>query len=296
MSSDLKLVESKLKKVVKTSKNVDTSKICTFKIGGKAKLLVEPKSVEELLKTIDILNTYNVKFLVVGNCSNILFRSSGFNGVIIKMTNFNHMEFHGKTVIAEAGVNLTQLIKECVDRGLGGLEDGYLIPATIGGAVMMNACAFNFKTDTCIDSVLALVDGKIREFKKDECNFGYRTSIFKEGDIILRVQFNLEKISKKQLKSRLSEIIELRKLKLNNLPSAGCVFKNASGYSAGQLIDDASLKGYSIGGAMISNKHANIITNCGGACSEDVESLINLIQKTVKRLYDIDLELEIKIY
>lgn len=296
MNSDLKLVESKLKKIVKISKNADLSKFCTFKIGGKAKFLIEPKSVEELIKTIDVLNTYKVKYLVVGNCSNVLFKSSGYNGVIIKMTEFKHIEFHGKKVIAESGVSLTQLIKECVDRGLKGLEDGYLIPATIGGAVRMNASAFNFKTETCIDSVLAFVDGKIREYSKNECKFGYRTNIFKDGDIILRVQFNLEKGEKKQLKSRLNEILELRKQKLNNLPSAGCVFKNPIGYSAGQLIEDACFKGYSIGGAMVSNKHANIITNCGGATSEDVENLIDLIIKTVKRLYNIDLELEIKIY
>ena len=296
MNSDLKLVQSKLKKITKVSKNVEISKICTFKIGGTTPMLIEPKTIEELIKTIDILDTYKVKYLIVGNCSNILFDSDGFDGAIIKMTSFNHIDFYGKTVIAESGVNLSQLIKECVDRGLSGLEDGYLIPATIGGAVRMNASAFNFKTETCIDSVLALVDGKIKEFSKEECRFGYRTNIFKDGDIILRVQFNLERFDKKQLKSRLNEIIELRKLKLNNLPSAGCVFKNPIGYSAGQLIEEASLKGYAIGGAMVSNKHANIITNCGGATSHDVKNLINLIKSTVKRLYDIDLELEIKIY
>jgi len=296
MNSDLKLVQSKLKKITKVSKNVDVSKFCTFKIGGITPILVEPKTIEELIKTIDVLDTCKVKYLIVGNCSNILFNSDGFDGVIIKMTSFNHIDFHGKSVIAEAGVNLTQLIKECTDRGLGGLEDGYLIPATVGGAVRMNASAFNFKTETHIDSVIALVDGKIREFSKDECEFGYRTNIFKDGDIILRVQFNLEKSDKKQLKSRLNEIIELRKLKLNNLPSAGCVFKNPVGYSTGQLIEDSGLKGYSIGGAMISNKHANIITNCGGATSQDVENLIKLIKSTIKKLYNIDLELEIKIY
>jgi len=234
--------------------------------------------------------------LVVGNASNILFDSKGYDGVIIKTTKFNRIEFHGKSVIAYAGANLTTLIKECVDRGLKGLEDGFLIPATVGGAVKMNASAFEFKTETKIDSVLALVDGKIRLYSKEECKFGYRTNIFKDGDIILRVQFNLEKGDKKELKSRLNEIVELRKLKLNKYPSAGCVFKNPVGYSAGQLIEDAGLKGFAVGGAMVSPKHANIITNIGGATSDNVKSLISIILTRVKQLYNIDLEFEIKIY
>ena len=296
MNSDLRLVKNKLKKVTKVNLKVDLSKNCTFKIGGRASIVVEPTSVEELLRILDIVNTYHAKYLVVGNASNILFDSNGYDGVIIKTTKFNKIEFHGKSVIAYAGANLTTLIKESVDRGLKGLEDGFLIPATVGGAVKMNASAFNFKTEHCIESVLALVDGKIRLYSKEECKFGYRTNIFKEGDIILRVQFNLEKGDKKQLKSRLQEIVELRKLKLNNYPSAGCVFKNPTGYMVGKLIEDAGLKGFAFGGAMVSPKHANIITNIGGATSDEVKNVIRVIKERIKELYNIDLEMEIKIY
>ena len=293
MNSSLRNVLSKLKKVTKVEKNVDLSKNSTFQIGGRASIVVEPSGVEEILKILDIVNQYKVKYVVIGNASNVLFSSDGYDGVIIKMTRFNRIEFHGKTAIAYAGANINTLITESVNRGLQGMEDGYLIPATIGGAVKMNASSSNFVISNVVDSVLVYSDGKIKLLQNHECGFGYRKSIFKDTDIILRVQFNFEKGEKTQLKNRLKEIVEYRNKIVPKLPSAGCVFKNPLGYSAGKLIEDAELKGYSIGGAMISPKHANIIINCGKACSDDVKALIQHIRSEIKRLYDIELELEI---
>ena len=295
MNSNLRNVLSKLRKVTRVEKNVDLSKNSTFKIGGKASIVVEPSGVEEILKIIDILTTYKVKYLVVGNASNILYGDGGYDGVIIKTHRLNHIEFHGTNVIAYAGVNINTLVLESVNRGLGGLEDAYLIPATIGGAVKMNASSSRFVASDVVDSVLVYSDGKIKLLSNSECEFGYRQSIFKDTDIILRVQFKLHKADKTELKNRLKEIVDYRNTIVPKLPSAGCVFKNPIGYSAGKLIEEADLKGYSIGGAMISNKHANIITNCGGASSEDVKNLIKHIRSEVKRLFDINLELEIKI-
>lgn len=296
MGSDLTKAYSKLRKFTKVDRNIDLSKKCTFQIGGRARIFAEPSSVEELLKILETVKEHNLKYVIIGNGSNILFESSGFEGVIIKMSRFNHYEIHGTKVVADAGVNLTQLIKDAVNHGLQGLEDGYLIPATIGGAVMMNACAFKFITSDHISSVLALVDGKIKLLSKEDCKFGYRSNIFKDGDIILRVQFDLSRGDKKILQSRLKEIIELRKLKINNTPSAGCVFENPKGYFAGQLIDESGFKGYKLGGAMVSETHANIIYNVGGATSEDVKTLIRLITEKVKELYNIELKMEIKNY
>lgn len=296
MGSDLTRVYHKLKKFTKVDRKVDLSRKCTFQIGGRARIFVEPSSVEELLKILDTIKEHNVKYVVIGNASNILFESSGFDGVVIKMSRFNRYEIHGRKVIADAGANLSQLIKDVVNHGLKGLEDGYLIPATIGGAVKMNASAFEFSTGTHISSVLALVDGKIKLFSKDDCKFGYRSNIFKDGDVILRVQFDLVRDNKQQLQSRLKEIVELRKLKINNTPSAGCIFENPRGYSAGQLIDGAGFKGFKVGGAMVSETHANIIYNIGGATSEDVKTLIKLITDKVKDLYNIELKMEIKNY
>ena len=295
MNSNLKNVLSKLKKITKVEKNVDLSKNCTFKVGGRASIVVEPSGIEEILKIFDIVTQYNVKFLIVGNASNILFSSDGYDGVVIKTTRLTQIEFHGTTVIAFAGVNINTLVKESISRGLKGLEDAYLIPATIGGMVKMNASSSNFITSNVVDSVLVYSDGKIKLLENKDCGFGYRTSAFKDTDIILRVQLKLERGDKSQLKQRLQEILEYRNKIVPKLPSAGCVFKNPEGYSAGKLIEDAELKGYSIGGAMISPKHANIIINCGKASSYDVESLINHVKSEIKRLYDIDLELEIKI-
>ena len=293
--SNLNNVLSKLKKITKVEKNVDLSKNSTFQVGGKARIVVFPSGVEELLKIIEILQQCKVKFTIIGNASNVLFSSDGYDGVVIKMTRFNRVEFHGKSVLAYAGANLNTVIVESVNRGLKGLEDGYLIPATVGGAVKMNASSSNFLASDVVESVLVLSDGKIKLLNNTECEFGYRKSVFKDDDFILRVQFKLEKGDKKQLKERLKEIVEYRKSIVPTLPSAGCVFKNPVGYSAGQLIEEANLKGYSIGGAMVSPKHSNIIINCGRATSDDIKSLINHIKSEIKRLYDIELELEIKI-
>ena len=295
MNSNLKIVLSKLKKVTKTEKNVDLSKNSTFKIGGKASIVVEPSGLEEIIKILDIIHQHNVKFVVIGNASNVLFDSRGYDGIIIKTTRLNRIEFHGSSVIAFSGVNINTLVNESVSRGLKGLEDAYLIPATIGGMVKMNASSSNFVTSNVVDSVLVYGDGKIKLYENKDCGFGYRTSNIKDTDIILRVQLKLEKGNKTELKKRLQEIVEYRNSIVPKLPSAGCVFKNPTGYSAGKLIEDAELKGYSIGGAMVSPKHANIITNCGNASSDDVKSLIKHIQSEIKRLYDIDLGLEIKI-
>ena len=219
MNSDLRHVYSKLKKITKVEKNVELSKNCTFQIGGKAKIVVEPSGVEELVKILDIINVYRIKFIVVGNASNILFNSEGYDGVIIKMTRFNRIQFHGKSVIAYAGVNINTLIKESVARGLKGLEDGYLIPATVGGAVKMNASSSNFKTSDVVESVLVLSDGKIKLLNNEECEFGYRKSIFKDDDVILRVQFKLEKGDKKALKERIIRMAKTAILTLSLMRS-----------------------------------------------------------------------------
>ena len=295
MNSNLKNVLSKLKRVTKVEKNVDLRKNSTFKVGGRASIVVEPSGLEEILKIFEIINQHKVKFMVVGNASNILFSDLGYDGVIIKTTRLNRIEFHGTKVIAFAGVNINTLITESVNRGLKGLEDAYLIPATIGGMVKMNASSSNFVTANVVDSVLVYSDGKIKLLENSDCGFGYRTSNFKDTDIILRVQLNLEKGDKLQLKNRLQEVLEYRNSIVPKLPSAGCVFKNPVGYSAGKLIEDAELKGYSVGGAMVSPKHANIIVNCGNASSGDIEALIEHIRSEIRRLYDIELELEIKI-
>jgi len=293
--NNLNQVLSKLKKVTKVERNVDLSKNCTFQVGGKAKIVVFPSGVEELVKILDIISQYHVKYVVVGNASNILFGDNGYDGVVIKMTRFNRVEFHGKSIVAYAGANLNSVIVESVNKGLKGLEDGYLIPATVGGAVKMNASSSNFLTSNVVESALVLSNGKIKLLDNSECEFGYRKSVFKDEDVILRVQFKLEKGDKKDLKERLQEIVEYRKKIVPTMPSAGCVFKNPVGYSAGRLIEEANLKGYSIGGAMVSPKHANIIINCGRATSGDIKALINHIKSEIKRLYDIELELEIKI-
>ena len=282
-----------LKKFTKMHPKAQLKDYTTFKIGGKA-VVVEPQSVEELVKVIDTLKTFNTKYFVLGNGSNVLFSSSGYDGIIISMKNFNRIEIHGTKVIAGAGATLNSVIKASVDKGLKGMEDGFLIPGTVGGAVKMNASAYNYKTSDVVSGVLVLRDYKITLLSNNDCNFGYRHSNIKDGDIILRVQFNLTHSHKKELKQRLNEILQLRQNKIK-YPSAGSVFKNANGYFAGQLIDQLGLKGLKQGGAMVSHEHANVIVNLGNATSDDVLNLIKQIQNKIKESYDIDLQTEINL-
>ena len=297
MNNNFSYIYSKLKKMCKcVKKHVPLSEMSSFKIGGRAKVVAEPESLEEIIKVVGFLTEKQIKHFVVGNCTNLLFDDAGYNGVIVKISNrFNHVDFFGKTVVAYAGASLSGLSVTTTDHGLKGLEDAFGIPGTVGGAVVMNAGAYDFRMSDVVTDVLALVDGKIRLYTNAECKFGYRQSVFKNTNaIILRVQFSLERGKKSELKTRRNEIKEKRLASQPlNHPSAGSVFKNPDGVSVAKLIEESGLKGYAIGGAMISVKHSNFIVNAGLARSKDVLMLIDRVKDTIKQNYNIQLEMEI---
>lgn len=297
VGNNFDIVYFKLKKMCKVAyKNFDLKSISSFKIGGRAKVLVEPQSLEEIIKIIDYLTTKNIKYIVVGNCTNLLFDDAGFCGVVVRISNrFSHVEFRGNSLICDAGASLSYVAKYSAENGFSGLEDAYGIPGSIGGAVTMNAGAYGFKMENVVGSVVALVGGKIKLLKPNELRFSYRNSVFKNSnDMVLRVEFCLKKAKKSDLLKRQSEIVTKRK---ESQPigqaSAGSVFKNPDGISIAKLIDECGLKGLKIGGAMISEKHANFIVNSGNATAGDVKQLISRVKSTIFDKYGIELEEEI---
>lgn len=297
MNNNFNYVYPKLKKMCRcVNKNVPLADMSSFKIGGKAKLVAEPESLEEIIKVVGFLSEKQIKHYVVGNCTNLLFCDDVFEGVVVKISNrFNQVEFFGKSVVAYAGASLSGLCVATTEKGLSGMEDAFGIPGTVGGAVVMNAGAYGFKMSDVVADVLALVDGKIKLFTNADCKFGYRQSVFKNsGAIILRVQFSLDCSKKAELIERREEVKAKR---LVSQPitqhSAGSVFKNPDGLSVAKLIDESGLKGYAFGGAMVSEKHANFIVNAGGAKAKDVLMLIEIIKTTIKKDYNLDLETEI---
>ena len=295
-----KISFSKLKKANHNGEifdNESLNKYTTFKIGGKCKFLVVIKTLENFIKVMDYINDNKIPFFILGNGSNLLVSDSGFNGIVIKFSgDLSEILMKDNMMECGAGVTLAQAYRKAFDNGLSGFEDGVGIPASIGGATFMNASAYNFEMSKIIKYVVAFVDGKIRYFDNESCKFGYRDSIFQHNNgIILRVCFVLEKKEKDDIQKRFFEVLEKRKNSQPlDFPSAGCVFRKIKDFEVGKCLDECGLKGTYIGGAMVSEKHANFIVNFNNATSKDVYDLINLMKNTFKCKYLIDLNCEIR--
>jgi UDP-N-acetylmuramate dehydrogenase len=301
-------------------KNVSLKNYSTFKIGGKAKYFLIAKNEKEILKGICWAKKKKIPFFILGGGSNVLFSDKGFNGLLIKLQNTQY-EIRNTKIIAEAGVPLQKLVLESAKKGLSGLENLAGIPGTLGGAIWGNAGAFGKEIGDLVEEVKTLQIAncklKIEKLKKKDCKFGYRDSIFKRKKnwIILEAILKLKKGKKKEIEKKIKEILKLRKEKQPlRFPSAGSVFKNLpmkkvpkkvrekfkekikNGFlPAAVLIEAAGLKGYQIGGAKISEKHANFIVNIKSAKASDVKELIEKIKKEVKKKFKIKLEEEIEL-
>ena len=276
--------------------DADLKKYTTYKVGGKAKLLVYPKNVDKLICLLEILERYQVKFFVLGNGSNVLFSDNVYDGVIIKLDNFNNIEVNGNLIRVGAGYNLIKLSMEAAKLGLSGLEFASGIPGTVGGAVFMNAGAYNSSMKNVVKNVTVLTsDLKVITLAKSEMRFAYRESLLqhRKGYICLEAVLKLVPSKKEDLEALMKD----RKLKRKRTqpleyPSAGSVFRNPDGLFAGKLIEDLDLKGFQIGGAKISEKHANFIINAGGAKASDIKEIIDIVKEKVKEKYDINLRVE----
>jgi len=271
----------------------------TFKIGGNADYLVQPQTKKTLCDTISTLRKENIPFTIIGNGSNLLVSDNGISGVVIKICGgMGSVEVDKNTITAQAGVSLTRLTQVACSSGLTGLEFATGIPGTIGGAIVMNAGAYDHEIKEVVVSTAYLDEkGKlgtltgIREHK-----FGYRSSIFQENDwIILESEFRLKPGDTNEIRSQMESITRKRKRKQPlDFPSAGSAFKRPKGGFASKMIDDAGLKGLRVGGAMVSEKHCGFIINAGDATAADVRELLRQVQNAVHAQFGIMLEPEIK--
>ena len=267
----------------------------TYKIGGNAKYIVKPSSVDNLINLIEYLKKENINFLVIGKGSNIILPDEDFDGVLILLDNLNKYVIKDNVVEVEAGIVLGTFIMNLVNNNLGGLEKLCGIPGTLGGAIVGNAGCYGGLISDYLVSVTYLENGTIKTISKNDCNFSYRDSIFKrdKNKIILKCKFELNKSNKEDM----LVVIKENTLKRKNsqpleYPNAGSVFRNPEGVAAGKLIEDLGLKNYNINGAYVSNKHANFIINKDNAESKDIVTLIEFIQEKVEKEYGIKLILE----
>ena len=279
---------------MKKISNADLKSYTTYKLEGKVACVYFPEDVTELEDLILKLKKENKKYKILGNGSNLIIGSK-YDGVLIKLENFDKLDIDGNMVTVGSGYMLPKLALECAKKNLSGLEFASGIPATIGGAIYQNAGAYGEQMDKVIKNVTVLDDqGDIKILNKSELKLGYRDSILKHKSLIcLEVVLELKQDSYQNIKQKMHDNLLNRKEKQPlEYPSAGSVFRNPPGYSAGKLIEDAGLKGFKVGDAMVSLKHANFIVNTGHASGEDVLKLIKIIQEKVKEKTGILLEVE----
>lgn len=268
----------------------------TYKIGGKAKVIIYPKDIECLVKLIKKLKAAKTKYMILGNGSNVLFSDSVYNGVIIKLDELNKIEFTGNKVVAGAGAPLMKVAYQSIRKGFSGLEFATGIPGTIGGAVYMNAGAYKSDMGYVVSKIKVLTPKMtVITMVNRELDFHYRTSFLKEnkGYICLEATIQLKKGNKEEM-DKLVQDRKKRRLESQPLeyPSAGSVFRNPTDLFAGKLIEDLGYKGLIKGGAKISEKHANFIVNFNNAKANDVKELIDFIKQAVKEKYNVDLVCE----
>ncbi len=270
----------------------------SFKIGGCAKLAVYPENAAQLALALKLLDELNVRHVLCGNASNLLFDSRGYDGAVVFTTHMKSVTFDGNIIRADCGVPFTKLAIAAQSKGLCGLEFAYGIPGTVGGAVYMNAGAYDGETSM----VLKASDyydpstGETSTLDKASHNFDYRHSAYMENErIILCADFELAEGNPTEIAAKMEKFITARREKQPlEYPNAGSVFKRYPGYFTAKLIDEAGLKGYRIGGAEVSEKHAGFIVNRGNATSDDVKALVDLITDKIRESHGIEIEREIR--
>lgn len=276
--------------------DISLKKYNTYRLDVKCDYLVFPKDIDEVVKLISFLKENNYKYLVLGNGSNVIFKNKRYNGVVIKLSKLDKIEFDGDKVVVGAGVALSKLANMAINNSLSGLEFSVSIPGEIGASVSMNAGAYNESfSDVFVSAKVLTPKLEIIELTNEDMDFSYRNSFIKKNKdyIVLEVVLKLKPGNKEEMNAVIEKRFEKRKATQPlEYPSAGSVFRNPEGMYAGKLIEDANLKGYSIGGAMISDMHANFIVNKDNATGEDIINLINLAKDKVKENNNIDLYLE----
>lgn len=269
-----------------------------FRVGGAADILVTPSTADEIGKVVAVCRENNIPYIVIGNGSNILIKDGGIDGVAIKLDKMNNIEVNGNEVKADCGAMLCAVSKVATENSLTGAEFSCGIPGTIGGAVFMNAGAYNGEMSHIMKEAEVLDnDGNVITLNKDELELGYRTSaIMTHGYIVLTATIKLESGSKGSIVERVKDLTQKREDKQPlEYASAGSTFKRPEGYFAGKLIQDSGLKGFGIGGACVSEKHSGFVINKGGATASDILAVIKHVQDTVKQNFGVDLHTEVRI-
>ena len=274
------------------------SRHTTFKVGGPCSLLVKIDKVSQLQKLLPYLVSEKISYFFLGNGSNLLVSDSGFDGVIITYSPLlsDDVKVENETVTAGAGVLLSKVAKKALDESLTGFEFGAGIPGTVGGAMVMNAGAYDGEMKDIVESVEVVdTDGNLQVLSCKEMEFGYRTSILKrEPFIVTKVVFRLEKGDAAAIKEKMEDLAARRRDKQPlEYPSAGSTFKRPEGHFAGKLIMDAGLRGYQVGGAKVSDKHCGFVINAGGATASDVYHLMEDVIKKVQEKFQVTLQPEV---
>ena len=271
----------------------------SFRTGGAADIFVSPDGKDSLKEIIKLFKENSIPFYIFGNGSNMLVSDRGIEGAVIHIGNgFSSTEVNGNEINIGAGVLLSSVANTALENSLTGFEFASGIPGSFGGAVFMNAGAYGSEIKNVIKSVLVLDESlELKELSKDETELGYRSSVFqKKNYIILGGTIVLEKGNKDKILSEMTELNAKRREKQPlNFASAGSTFKRPEGYFAGKLIEDSGLKGKTIGGAQVSEKHAGFIVNTGNATTDDILNLIDFCKKTVYEKFGVIIEPEVRI-
>ena len=271
----------------------------SFRIGGAADIALFPHSSEELCQALRLLKERSIPTQIIGNGSNVVFSDEGYRGAIVFVGKCRETKIENDIVVADAGVPLSVLSSLACEKSLSGLEFAFGIPGTLGGAVYMNAGAYGGSvSDVCISSeYYDRKTGSIGRLTGSAQHFGYRKSVYQEHPerVILRATLQLNKGDSNTISEAMRTYLEKRRATQPlEYPNAGSVFKRPEGYFAGKLIEDCGLKGFTVGGAQVSTKHAGFIVNIGGATCEDVKHLIEQIKTTVLQQTGVELACEIQ--
>lgn len=275
------------------------SRHTTFRIGGPAALFCIPRSVPALAATVKACIEADIPYYILGNGSNVLVSDTGYQGVVIQLfRNMDGIRIRGTEMEVEAGALLVKIAHTAAKESLTGLEFASGIPGTLGGGLTMNAGAYGGEMkDVVKEAVVMKPDGEILRLTKEELELGYRTSVIaRKGYLVISALLELKEGEAEVIRARMQELKEARTSKQPlEYASAGSTFKRPEGYFAGKLIMDAGLRGFTVGGAQVSEKHCGFVINRGGATAQNVMDLVRQVQNEVKKQFGVELELEVKL-
>ncbi|MBR2213542.1 MAG: UDP-N-acetylmuramate dehydrogenase [Eubacterium sp.] len=292
----------KLREIVgadSVKENENMAEHTTFKCGGNASLYIAPNSIDELVKVLEVLREEDYPYMVIGNGSNLLVKDSGYDGAVVEVDKkIGEIDVRGEEIIVEAGAKLSKVATIAMESDLAGFEFAHGIPGNMGGAVVMNAGAYGGEMKDVLKWVKVVdQNGEIKTLENEELELGYRTSrVMKEKMIVLEACIKLELGIMGEIADVMALLMSKRKASQPlEYPSAGSTFKRPEGYYAGKLVQDAGMKGYRVGDAMVSEKHSGFVINCGNATATDVIQVIKDVQAKVKEDFGVDLEPEVRI-